>query len=329
VNVKPKKAVRKPKAVARKKPEPKKPAPKQQKQAKKAPVAKAKAAPKVVAKAPQKKNSVSDKPVTVQVKVKPGKKPKPTISQRPSMPVLKVVLCGPHSVHWIPADTVIDPLLMDEGIHPAEVELSKANKVPLRRQEFLRARWLCRRMTKVKEPLLKGPNGEALWPPTVIGSISHKDGHVIAVKVSMDTHNSIGVDLEKVSKVSDQIEAKICNEDESAIVDRVAALGRMPRKDVLALIFSFKESIFKAHFPIGQMHFGFHDVTITEIAYDRREIFARMNRDTSKHSKSGHVTIGFYNWIDYASERYVVVVADERKPLVIDPSLKAELLEEV
>lgn len=284
-------------------------------------------APKV-APAPTLKAPVASRKTLAQAaKVVPvSKKQKPTVSTKPAMPVLKVVLCGPHSVHWLPIDTAVHPLLMEEGLHKDEVELGKKMKAPLRKQEFLRARWLSRRMLKIKEPLLKDEHGAPIWPPNILGSISHKDGHVVVVKVSQDTHHAVGLDIEKLSKVNEAIETKICNEDERGMIDRVAALARMSRRDVLALIFAFKESVYKTHFPTGKTQFGFLDATITEIAYDRREIFARMNIDTSPHSKAGHVTIGFYNWIDYGGEKYVVVVAEERKPLVIDQNLKAELL---
>lgn len=257
------------------------------------------------------------------------KTPKPTISTKPGMPVLKIVLCGPHSVYWIPKDTDIPQNLFLEGLHAKEQEMAKEFKAPTRKQEFLRARWLFRRVIKVKEPLLKAKTGEPLWPQGFLGSISHKDGHVLFCKASTDSHHCLGMDIEKVNKVSEHLESKICTPEEGAIIDRVSALARYKRQEVLALIFSFKEAIFKTHFPTGKKNFSFHDVTITDIAYDRREIFARMNIDTSPHSSKGHVTMGFYNWIDCAGEKFVVVVAEERKPMAIDPSLKAELLAEV
>lgn len=141
-------------------------------------------------------------------------------------------------------------------------------------------------------------------------------------KADTATHYGLGIDVEKLSKVRREFEEKICNEAESLIVDRVEALARMSREEVLALIFSFKESIFKTHYPMGKVHFGFHDAEITEIAYERREIMARMNKQTSPRSPVDHQILGFYNFVDYGGERYIVSVAEERKPLVIDNDLK-------
>jgi len=305
---------------------------------------KAKVKVKPTSKAPSKtpsktkaKAATKTKPVTKKQHPKKKAKPKRAVKKHrklemknapnlPTAPVLKVILCGPHSIYWIPSDSAIHQIFMDSGIHPKEIEISQSIQVPKRRNEFLRARWLARRVLKYRDPLLKKNSGEPAWPNEVIGSISHKDGEVTFCSVPTETHYGLGIDLEKISKVSQGIESKICNAEESLIIDRVEALAKMKRSEVVALIFSFKESIFKTHFPMGQTHFGFEDATITEIAYDRREITARMNVKTSSRTPVGHEVLGFYNWFTHNDEKFVVSVAEERKPLVIEPT-KAELRE--
>jgi 4'-phosphopantetheinyl transferase EntD len=283
----------------------------------------------VVAESPKTKNSTKSTPTPIPARPKqvsqpatPQPKPKLVTPKKPEMPVLKIILCGPHSVYWIPNDTKIATELLDQGIHKDEHEQAKQFKVPQRRDEFLRARWLYHRVSKVKDALAREESGLPKWPQDVIGSISHKDGHVMFAKVDTNSHYGLGIDVEKLSKVKREFEEKICNRDESAIVDRVEALARMSREEVLALIFSFKESIYKTHFPMGKIPFGFMDAEITEIAYERREIIARLKKQTSPRSPVDHLVLGFYNFIEHGGEKYVVTVAEERKPLVIDNDLK-------
>jgi len=328
--------------VKNKKKQKKKAQVKKKKKVAKKPKAKPSKKPKAKpSKTPKKvKAKAAAKPKLATKKTPPKKKPAPKKAKKkfrklemknapdiPTAPVLKVILCGPHSIYWVPSDATIHPIFMESGIHPKETEIADSIQVPKRRDEFLRARWLARRVLKYRDPLLRKSSGEPSWPKETIGSISHKDGEVTFCSVPTETHYGLGIDLEKISKVSPGIESKICNAEESLIVDRVEALAKMKRAEVIALIFSFKESIFKTHFPMGQKHFGFEDATITEIAFERRELTARMNVKTSSRTPIGHEVLGFYNWFSHNGEKFVVSVAEERKPMNLEP-IKAEVEDE-
>jgi enterobactin synthetase component D / holo-[acyl-carrier protein] synthase len=51
-------------------------------------------------------------------------------------------------------------------------------------------------------PILRGPQGETMWPDGVIGSISHCCGWAVAVATTQPPCIAIGVDIERISDVA-------------------------------------------------------------------------------------------------------------------------------
>jgi 4'-phosphopantetheinyl transferase EntD len=106
-------------------------------------------------------------------------------------------------------------------------------------------------------PILRGATREPLWPPGVCGSITHCEGYCAAVASLQSEIRSIGIDAERVQPLSDGVLQRVTIETERIWIESVDS--RMPWALVL---FSAKESVFKAWFPVVGSWLGFQHARI-------------------------------------------------------------------
>lgn len=141
-----------------------------------------------------------------------------------------------------------------------------ARAVPKRQREFAAGRAAARRAMEALDlppvPILAGEDRAPIWPSGLFGSISHKSDLCAAV-VTTACH-SVGLDIEEDTDLSADLVATICSPAEQA---RIAG----PRALRLAkLIFSAKEALYKAQYPLTGLVFGFDHVDITLTPDERR-----------------------------------------------------------
>jgi 4'-phosphopantetheinyl transferase EntD len=200
------------------------------------------------------------------------------------------IRCGTSDIIWLPSHVTIGENQLKERLHADEWVRAQTMKSTTRRAEYLRARYLVRELLNTGEPLPPSVHGAPSWPIGWVGSISHKDGHV-AVAASQDPDLcGIGIDVESCVKVRLGLESRIIDHDESKILD--AYEGVWERPTLLAMAFSFKESIFKCHFPSGQKMFYFHDAVIEDIDLGLGVLRARLKVDTSPMTPAGTMVEG-------------------------------------
>jgi len=108
-------------------------------------------------------------------------------------------------------------------------------------------------------PILRGPQGEPMWPDGVIGSISHCCGWAVAVATTQPPCIAIGVDIEKVSDVAGLDGRPVCTPRELRWSDERPGETSLR----LALILSAKETLFKALFPLQQQFIEFRSVELS------------------------------------------------------------------
>ena len=107
--------------------------------------------------------------------------------------------------------------------------------------------------------ILRGKNGEALWPEGVIGTISHTHGMAIAAICSSADYAGLGVDIERRDRaIETKVQRLVCHPDELTWIDSAT---RFPVQNIMALI-SAKEVIFKAYFPVSQVRLGYQDAQL-------------------------------------------------------------------
>ncbi|SCF25672.1 4'-phosphopantetheinyl transferase EntD (siderophore biosynthesis) [Micromonospora matsumotoense] len=151
-----------------------------------------------------------------------------------------------------------------EPLHPAEAALV-ADAVEKRRREFTTARTCARRALRAlgqpAVPVLTGERGAPLWPAGVVGSLTHCAGYRAAVVARREDIRSIGIDAEPAAPLPDGVLDAIALPEERAMVHRLSTQAPGPPWD--RLLFSAKEALYKAWFPITGVFLGFDEARIT------------------------------------------------------------------
>lgn len=175
-----------------------------------------------------------------------------------------------------------------------------------RRQRFARGRSavhlaLARLGIQKSCPILRGRSGEPLWPPGIMGSISHCDPWSVAVVANGPSPLFIGVDLENVRCVNEiDITELICSEKELTWVNASNDFGRR-----LAVTFSAKEAAYKAFYRACKSYIDFKEVALSPLADEqclRGEFLAAFNDRIS----SGDTFQVRYCWYNNLVFSYVI-----------------------
>ncbi|MCG8923492.1 4'-phosphopantetheinyl transferase superfamily protein [Lentzea sp. CC55] len=146
-----------------------------------------------------------------------------------------------------------------------EEALLIANAVPKRRHEFGTARACAREALRDlgfgPAPILPGPKREPLWPAGVVGSLTHCTGYRAAALARSADFRTIGIDAEPHAPAPDGVLGAIAVPAE---LERMPGLrAEDPKICWDRLLFSAKESTYKAWFPITNRWLGFEDADIT------------------------------------------------------------------
>ncbi|MFG2292419.1 4'-phosphopantetheinyl transferase [Streptomyces sp. NPDC048603] len=135
----------------------------------------------------------------------------------------------------------------DHRLFPEERAVVR-RAVPRRVAEFATGRHCARRALArlgiAPVPIPRGAAGAPVWPEGVLGSITHCTGYRAAVVVPMAYADGIGIDAEPDAELPDGMLRAIAG---AAELGRIAALtGRRPRVGWGRVLFSAKESVYKA-----------------------------------------------------------------------------------
>jgi 4'-phosphopantetheinyl transferase EntD len=150
-----------------------------------------------------------------------------------------------------------------EPSFPGE-EFLVVNAVETRRREFITAR-RCAREALVKlgyppVPIHAGQKREPLWPAGVVGSITHTTGFRAAAVARRSMLASVGIDAERNERLPDGIKESITVPGEP---EMLATLSRaFPAMHWGRLLFSAKESVYKAWYPLTGRQLGFEDARL-------------------------------------------------------------------
>ena len=133
-----------------------------------------------------------------------------------------------------------------------------------RRREFTTARMCARSaLQQLGLPpvsILSGERGEPLWPAGVVGSITHCDGYRACAVARSSVVLTVGIDAEPNASLPEGLLGDIARAEE------LPALGQLalehPRIHWDRLLFSAKESVYKAWFPLARRWLGFEDASI-------------------------------------------------------------------
>lgn len=152
----------------------------------------------------------------------------------------------------------------DAPLFPEEEQVV-ARAVEKRRREFTTARSCARealaRLGEQPAAIPTGPRGEPLWPAGIVGSITHCDGYRACAVARTADLATLGVDAEPNQPLPDGLLADIALPEERELLRDLAR--RAPGTHWDRLLFSAKESIYKAWFPLAQRWLGFEDAVVS------------------------------------------------------------------
>ena len=177
-------------------------------------------------------------------------------------------------------------------VHPpphAAEEMAVAMAVPSRRAEFAAGRTAARMALAAfglgSATIPAGPDRAPRWPAGMQGSISHGAGFAVA---AVHDGAPLGVDVEAEATVAADLWPYICTDEE------LDALPQTGRGQAVARVFSAKEAVFKAQYPLTRVLIGFDalSVRLTEGG------FAARFRQTVGPIAAGHEMTGRNAWLD-------------------------------
>jgi 4'-phosphopantetheinyl transferase EntD len=152
----------------------------------------------------------------------------------------------------------------DVTLFPQEAAIV-ARAVEKRRREFTTGRE-CARLALGKlgippGPIPAGERGAPRWPPGIVGSITHCDGYRAAAVARASDVAAIGLDAEPDNPLPRGVLDVVSHPAERA---RLAALTSVePGVHWDRLLFSAKETVYKAWFPLTGRWLGFADADVT------------------------------------------------------------------
>ncbi|HEY7173694.1 MAG TPA: 4'-phosphopantetheinyl transferase superfamily protein [Micromonosporaceae bacterium] len=144
-----------------------------------------------------------------------------------------------------------------------------------RRREYATVRQCARRALAVlglpAVPIPSGVGREPLWPPGVVGSMTHCDGYRAAAVARAAKVHTIGIDAEPDEPLPEGVGVALLTSRERVAVRELA--GAVPAISWDRLVFSAKEAVFKAWYPLTHTWLDFEDAEIA-LNLDERSFLA-------------------------------------------------------
>jgi 4'-phosphopantetheinyl transferase EntD len=166
----------------------------------------------------------------------------------------------------LPASVVVAATrqdILDAKLFPAEEQIV-ARAVEKRRREFTTARACARqaleRLGLPAQAIPTGEHGAPCWPAGVVGSITHCDGYRACALARQADFATLGVDVEVDAGLPEGLLGDIALPEERRHLASLA--GEEPGLSWDRLLFSIKEAVYKAWFPLAQKWLGFEDAKV-------------------------------------------------------------------
>lgn len=160
------------------------------------------------------------------------------------------------------AEAFTDP--SDAWLFPEETE-AVARAVDKRRREFTTARACARqaleRLGVGAAPVPRGTDGAPQWPGGVVGSITHCAGYRACAVARAGDVASVGIDAEPNEATPKGVLTAVSDHGEREHLEGLP--GGRPGIHWDRLLFSAKESVYKAWYPLTGRWLGFEDASIS------------------------------------------------------------------
>jgi enterobactin synthetase component D / holo-[acyl-carrier protein] synthase len=152
-----------------------------------------------------------------------------------------------------------DALLFPEE----EAVISRA--VDKRRREFRTVRHCARRALRdlglPAAAVLPGEHREPVWPPGVVGSLTHCTGYRAAAVAHQREVLTVGIDAEPHEPLPPDVAGAIALDEELVRLTKLSAADSAVCWD--RVLFCAKETVYKAWFPLTRRWLGFEQASVT------------------------------------------------------------------
>lgn len=165
-----------------------------------------------------------------------------------------------------------------------------------RKAEFIAGRYTAQKalnlLGEYDNSILVGPRRCPVWPNGIVGSISHTSRMAVSVVAARNECEAIGIDIEdyiapdKLHYIADNV----MTSHEKSILDRI----HMPSTVATTLVFSAKESLFKALNPLVNSYFSFDAAQISNISVINKSCTIKLVQDLSSTICSGRSFVAKY-----------------------------------
>jgi 4'-phosphopantetheinyl transferase EntD len=174
----------------------------------------------------------------------------------------------PALADLFPAGVVVaggPPALAVGELFPAETRLIEG-AVAARRRDFTAGRLFARvalaRLGVAPQPILARER-RPLWPPGILGTITHAEGRCAAAVARRGEIVGVGLDVERADAVTPELHRHVLTAGER---ERLAALPAEDHARMATLTFSAKEAFYKSLAELALGFVGFDEVCIAHAA---------------------------------------------------------------
>ncbi len=164
-----------------------------------------------------------------------------------------------------------------------------SNAIVKRKAEYLAGRYCAKQALKhagcPASMIDIKPNKPPIWPKGFSGSISHTSYSAVAI-AHQSPHISIGIDIENMisEKTINRIKRRIVNKDEEELIEK---LGPHHATFNISLIFSIKESFYKAVNLLTKNRLSFKSISITSIDHQHNRATYSTNESLTEILHAG------------------------------------------
>ncbi|GHB07809.1 4'-phosphopantetheinyl transferase family protein [Modicisalibacter luteus] len=187
-------------------------------------------------------------------------------------------------------------LVVDDFIHSGiPLPDTLRNAAPKRQAEYLAGRLCARealqRLTGTPHVPGMAESKAPLWPSGTVGSITHSGDLAAAMVAPTECYQGVGLDAERQLELAraERLAPQILTPAER---DLMAALPVEQQAHFVTAVFSLKESLFKALFPLVNVRFYFQDAQLIDWNPDAQQTVLRLNKTLSEHWPAGSLLSG-------------------------------------
>lgn len=140
-----------------------------------------------------------------------------------------------------------------------------------------------------------GKHREPVWPASVLGSITHTNTYALCAIGDCNSFQGIGIDLEEIMETNNanQLAEQVHDQHELKLL----TANNFPANFATSLLFSAKESIFKALYNNVSEYFGFDVARLCSIVPAKRSLTFRLDEAfCDKYRLASHVDCTYYHF---------------------------------